>query len=89
MENKLAEELQYEMMAKLPKNLVTLLYLNHDYPTIREILDSPAHRMEDEVYDDYKVRQWLKFNIQKYRHQLPVYKNEWYNMVKNNISKTV
>jgi hypothetical protein len=88
METQLAEELHQEMMARLPKNLVTLLYLNYDYSTIREILDSPAHRMENEIFDDYKVRQWLKFNIFKYRHQLPVYKNEWYNLVKNNISNT-
>ena len=56
MNDKMFEEIQQEMMNKLPRNLVTLLMLNYDYNTLREIIDSPKNRMEDELYDDYRVR---------------------------------
>lgn len=76
-QQKLVEELQEEMMRKLPRNLVTLLMLNHDYQTLREIIDSPKNRMEDEIFDDYRVRLWLQDNILRYRFRLPNYMKEF------------
>jgi hypothetical protein len=77
MNDKMFEEIQQEMMSKLPRNLVTLLMLNYDYTTIREIIDSPKNRMEDELYDDYRVRLWLQDNIIRYRFRLPNYMIEF------------
>jgi hypothetical protein len=77
MNDKMFEEIQQEMMSKLPRNLVTLLMLNYDYTTLREIIDSPKNRMEDELYDDYRVRLWLQDNIIRYRFRLPNYMIEF------------
>ena len=77
MNDKMFEEIQQEMMNKLPRNLVTLLMLNYDYNTLREIIDSPKNRMEDELYDDYRVRLWLQDNITRYRFRLPNYMIEF------------
>jgi hypothetical protein len=77
MNDKMFEEIQQEMMNKLPRNLVTLLMLNYDYNTLREIIDSPKNRMEDELYDDYRVRLWLQDNIIRYRFRLPNYMIEF------------
>ena len=77
MNDKMFEEIQQEMMNKLPRNLVTLLMLNYDYNTLREIIDSPKNRMEDELYYDYRVWLWLQDNITSYRFRLPNYMIEF------------
>jgi hypothetical protein len=88
MNDKMFEEIQQEMMSKLPRNLVTLLMLNYDYTTIREIIDSPKNRMEDELYDDYRVRLWLQDNITRYRFRLPNYMIE-FNKIKQYKTKKI
>jgi hypothetical protein len=88
MNDKMFEEIQQEMMSKLPRNLVTLLMLNYDYTTLREIIDSPKNRMEDELYDDYRVRLWLQDNITRYRFRLPNYMIE-FNKIKQYKTKKI